>query len=79
MSLRGGLVGLAAVLLVVGCAKTVPCPVCYEDAWSREPFPGEAKQHITPLTPEELKANGDILSGAGAISGSAVVPGGKAR
>lgn len=35
-----------ALLLLAACSRTVPCPVCYEDAWSREPFPGEAKQHI---------------------------------
>ena len=39
-------------------APTIPCPVCYEDEWSKEPFPGEAKQHIKPLTPEVVKANG---------------------
>jgi hypothetical protein len=55
---------MLAVLPMAGCAfsdKPVPCPVCYEDEWSREPFPGEAKQHIKPLTPESIKANGGVV------------------
>lgn len=52
---------LLLVLMAVplaGCAKTVPCPLCYEDEWSREPFPGEPKQHIPTVdtrTPEQKK------------------------
>ncbi|MBI1308489.1 MAG: hypothetical protein GC129_01340 [Proteobacteria bacterium] len=39
-----------------GCAPdapTIPCPVCYEDAWSKEPFPGEEKQHIPTVDMRE--------------------------
>lgn len=50
---------LAAPLAACSLSKEpIPCPVCYEDEWSREPFPGEPKQHIKALTPEDLKANG---------------------
>lgn len=52
---------LMAVVLLTACAaaeKPVPCPVCYEDEWSREPFPGQAKQHSKTLTPEDLQTNG---------------------
>ncbi len=42
------------------CSKNTPCVVCYEDEWSREPFPGQPKQHIKPLTPEDLKASGGV-------------------
>jgi hypothetical protein len=55
---------LLPALMLAACspnAPTVPCPVCYEDEWSREPFPGEAKQHIKPLTPESIKANGGVV------------------
>lgn len=30
------------------------CPTCYEDEWSREPFPGQPKQHIPPLEPSQV-------------------------
>lgn len=50
------LLALAAIA-VTACAKPVPCPVCYEDEWSREPFPGQQKQHIGAVTPEMIKAN----------------------
>lgn len=45
----------AAAAMLAGCSKTLPCPVCYEDAWSREPFPGEAKQRLEPLTREDAQ------------------------
>ncbi len=47
--------GLSLGLLLVGCAKT-PCALCYEDEWSREPFPGQPKQHLPTVdtrTPAE--------------------------
>lgn len=53
-----GMLMLAAAL--GACSKERPCVVCYEDEWSREPFPGQAKQHIKPLTPEDLKASGGV-------------------
>lgn len=37
---------LATMAILAGCGSKVPCAVCYEDEWSREPFPGQAKQHI---------------------------------
>lgn len=49
---------LAALVVLAGCGGKVPCPVCYEDEWSREPFPGQAKQHIPTVdtrTPEQKK------------------------
>lgn len=51
---------LLATLAVVlsACASRVPCPLCYEDEWSREPFPGQEKQHIPTVdtrTPEQQK------------------------
>lgn len=49
-----------ALLALAACSKPIDCPLCYQDEWSREPFPGEAKQHIQPLTPAELKANGGV-------------------
>lgn len=51
---------LMAAAALGACSKERPCVVCYEDEWSREPFPGQAKQHIKPLTPEDLKANGGV-------------------
>jgi hypothetical protein len=39
---------------VAGCATKPSCPLCYEDEWSRDPFPGEQKQHIKPITPDDL-------------------------
>lgn len=44
--MRKMILPLGTLLLLAACSRTVPCPICYEDAWSREPFPGEAKQHI---------------------------------
>lgn len=55
MKLILALLAVAAPLLLAACSKERPCIVCYEDEWSREPFPGQAKQHIKPLTPEDLK------------------------
>lgn len=58
-------------LLVTACGlteKPVPCAICYEDEWSREPFPGQAKQHIKPMTPEELKRNGGVMPLTPAVS-----------
>ena len=46
MRLIAPVVLVAAVL--AGCQSA--CPICYEDEWSREPFPGQPKQHIP--TPE---------------------------
>lgn len=47
---------LTSAAMVAGCgAKAPPCVVCYEDEWSREPFPGQAKQHLPVLTPDDLK------------------------
>ncbi len=61
-ALRAPAVALLAVLLLAACAeKTPPCALCYEDEWSREPFPGQAKQHLPSLTPEQLK-NGAPVS-----------------
>ena len=61
--LRYASVVLAAALLLSGCGgKAPPCAICYEDEWSREPFPGQAKQHIQPLTPEDVK-DGSIPHG----------------
>ena len=51
---------ILAAPLWASCSKDTPCVVCYEDEWSREPFPGQAKQHIKPLTPEDIKANGGM-------------------
>ncbi len=42
-------------VLLTACSKDRPCVICYEDEWSREPFPGQPKQHIKPLSPEDLK------------------------
>lgn len=60
------LIALAPVMLAAcsPTAPTIPCGICYEDEWSREPFPGQAKQHIKPLTPEDIKANGGVTPAA---------------
>ena len=53
---------LATALLLAACGeKAPPCAICYEDEWSREPFPGQAKQHLPALTPEQVK-NGSPIS-----------------
>ncbi|RZK99082.1 MAG: hypothetical protein EOP36_20315 [Rubrivivax sp.] len=63
---RANFSSLALLLMLMlaaalgACSKDTPCVVCYEDEWSREPFPGQAKQHIKPLTPEDLKASGGV-------------------
>ena len=41
--------------LLTGCSKPINCPLCYEDEWSREPFPGQPKQHIAPLSREDVQ------------------------
>ena len=51
------LAGLGALL----AACHPDCPLCYQDQWSRTPFPDEQTQHIKPLTPEELQANGALV------------------
>jgi len=51
---RTAFLALAAALPLAACGGKVPCPVCYEDAWSREPFPGQPKQHLRALTPDDL-------------------------
>lgn len=54
---------LLPLIVLAGCAREepMPCPLCYSDAWSREPFTGQPKQHIKPLTPEELEANKGVI------------------
>lgn len=52
---------LAAALLLGGCAASkAPCAICYEDEWSREPFPGQTKQHLPVLTPDDLKRGAPV-------------------
>lgn len=63
--LQGSIHGMKSSLILIAllplalmaCSADRPCVVCYEDEWSREPFPGQPKQHIKPLTPEDLKNN----------------------
>ncbi len=43
---------LAAACLLAACSPDAPCVVCFEDEWSREPFPGQPKQHLKPLSPD---------------------------
>ena len=47
---------LALCLLLAGCSPDKPCVVCFEDEWSREPFPGQPKQHLAPLSPEDVQS-----------------------
>jgi hypothetical protein len=52
---------LGAALLLVACSeKAPPCVICYEDEWSREPFPGQPKQHLPTLTPEQVKSGAPV-------------------
>ncbi len=52
---------LATALLLGACGeKAPPCAICYEDEWSREPFPGQAKQHLPALTPDQVKSGSPI-------------------
>ncbi|PZP40691.1 MAG: hypothetical protein DI585_00245 [Pseudomonas fluorescens] len=43
---------------LAACGKDAPCIVCYEDEWSREPFPGQPKQHLGTLSPDQVKRTG---------------------
>jgi hypothetical protein len=44
---------LALTPLLAACTTAdVRCPICYEDEWSREPFPGQPKQHIATPDPK---------------------------
>lgn len=53
------LAALCVAALLSACGGKVPdCPVCYQDEWSRDPFPGQPKQHIKPTSPAELQRNG---------------------
>ena len=53
---------LVTALLLGACGeKAPPCAICYEDEWSREPFPGQAKQRLPALTPDDVK-NGAPVS-----------------
>lgn len=63
--LKPTLLLMAALPLLAACHPD--CPLCYQDAWSRHPFPGEETQHIAPLTPEELRANHDALPPANGV------------
>jgi hypothetical protein len=42
---------LAFTVLALGGCR---CPICYEDQWSRTPFPGEQTQHIPPEDPQDI-------------------------
>ncbi|HEX2859948.1 MAG TPA: hypothetical protein VHP58_07125 [Alphaproteobacteria bacterium] len=47
---------LALLLAPLGActASDINCPICYEDEWSREPFPGQPKQHIPTPHPDKI-------------------------
>lgn len=53
---------LAVMAILGGCGGKVPCAICYEDEWSREPFPGQEKQHIPTVdtrTPEQKEGTSE--------------------
>ncbi|TKW62053.1 MAG: hypothetical protein DI628_05390 [Blastochloris viridis] len=59
--LRTSALVMATALLLVACGeKAPPCVICYEDEWSREPFPGQAKQHLPALTPDQVKSGSPV-------------------
>lgn len=50
---------LLAGLLVAGCGGKVPCGICYEDEWSREPFPGQEKVYSPTIDMRETTEKGE--------------------
>jgi hypothetical protein len=38
-----------ACLPALAACTQVPCTLCYEDEWSKTPFPSQATQRIPPL------------------------------
>jgi hypothetical protein len=43
---------LALPLLAACTASGLHCPICYEDEWSRDPFPGQPTQEIPTPDPK---------------------------
>jgi hypothetical protein len=46
------LILLPLAFLAACTASNIHCPICYEDEWSREPFPGQPKQEIPTPDPK---------------------------